>query len=215
LHRPAQSNPPISAACFAWHEASRFSRAGRYTGGYPVPGTWEAPLPPMPWRPGRGFTPQGGREIPLPCCSHMPASTEMPDWGQGRQLQDEATTSRPNRGADVTGDGCCSADTLPASLSNVSRSRPTTGPHVCFVTDTADADFWRPPAVGPGAFPDPPPRAWGPRRFSTEVPGPVLRAGPDVDTRPTPPRGTTKGTEVACGTSHRVEPHAEVIRHGG
>jgi hypothetical protein len=56
-----------------------------------------------------------------------------------------------------------------------------------------DADFGRSPAVGPGAFPDPPPRAWGPRRFSTEVPGPVLRAGPDVDTRPTPPKGHHEG----------------------
>ncbi len=28
-----------------------------------------------------------------------------------------------------------------------------------------------------------------------------------------PPRGITKGTEVACGCHHRVEPHAEAITH--
>jgi hypothetical protein len=76
----------------------------------------------------------------------------------------------------------------------------------------------RPPAVGPGAFPNPPPRAWGPRRSSTEVPGPVLRAGPDVDTRPTSPRGITQGTEVACGPSSprrtaRGSNYAGLIRH--
>jgi hypothetical protein len=135
----------------------------------------------------------------------------------------EVASSRPSRRDWATPGGaaawCCSADTLLASLSIASTIRPTKGRNACFV------NVWpmlivrkRPPAVGPGAFPDPPPRAWGPRRFSTEEPGPVLRAGPDADTRPRSPRGIAKGTEVACGTSSprrtaRGSNYARLIRH--
>src|SRR6266478_5487465 len=51
-------------------------------------------------------------------------------------------------------DECCRADTPLASSSDVSRSRPTTDPHGCFVTARpmilAEAIS---PALGPGAFP--------------------------------------------------------------
>jgi hypothetical protein len=68
---------------------------------------------------------------------------------------------------------CCRVDTPPASLSNVSASRPTTDPHACSV------NLWPmlllgklPPAVGPGAFPNPPSTRLGPAAISTEVPVP-------------------------------------------
>jgi hypothetical protein len=154
-------------------------------------------------------------------------------WPQPRGAKFRAQLHRPVRPQTALGraalaclfrdhkspDWCCSADTAPASLSIASTIRPTKGRHACFV------NVWpmlivrkRSPAVGPGAFPDPPPRAWGPRRFSTAEPGPVLRAGPDVDTRPKSPRGIAKGTEVACGTSSprrtaRGSNYARLIRH--
>src|SRR5882762_9660992 len=59
------------------------------------------------------------------------------------------------------------------------------------------------PALAPGAFPTPPPRAWGPAATSTDSPVPLLRTGSDVETRPKSPSGGihAKGTKVACGMS--------------
>jgi hypothetical protein len=81
--------------------------------------------------------------------------------GSGPTAADRATPSRPNWERRRTTAECC-----------------TGGHTACFLvkrvdkpTDTlallANGRCWeasRPPAVGPGAFPDPPPRAWGPRR---------------------------------------------------
>jgi hypothetical protein len=63
------------------------------------------------------------------------------------------------------------------------------------------------PVVGPGAFPHAPSTRLGPRLLRRNSSGPVLRAGPDVETRPQSPfRGRTRrGTEIACGCPHRVE----------
>jgi hypothetical protein len=59
------------------------------------------------------------------------------------------------------------------------------------------------PALAPGAFPTPPPRAWGPAATSTDSPVPLLRTGPDVETRPKSPSGGIRAKEikVACGMS--------------
>jgi hypothetical protein len=70
------------------------------------------------------------------------------------------------------------------------------------------------PRVGPRRISLHPPRAWA-RGYFDVVTGPVLRAGPDVDTRPhSPSGGNAKGTEVACGCHHRAQPHAGGITHG-
>src|SRR5215471_11557296 len=59
------------------------SRAGRYTDSYPIPGMWEAFLPPMPWRPGKGFTPhQRPRDTVGPLSPHsIPAPPRRSGFG--------------------------------------------------------------------------------------------------------------------------------------
>jgi len=71
------------------------------------------------------------------------------------------------------------------------------------------------PTLAPAHFPTPL-RAPGPAATSTEIPGPVAEGGTGRRNKTPIPRlgGTTKGTEVACGCPHRVEPHAEDITHG-
>jgi hypothetical protein len=73
----------------------------------------------------------------------------------------------------------------------------------------------RPPTVGPGAFPDPPPRAWGPRRFRrkyrSRAEGGTGRRHKD----PSPQGASRRGLRSRAGRHHRVGPHAEVITHGG
>jgi hypothetical protein len=112
-----------------------------------------------------------------------------------------ATTGKA---ADLAQD-CCRADTSLRSLSNVSRSRPTSDRRSRFVTGSADRDSAEAigPALAPGAFPTPPPRAWGPAATSTDSPVPLLRTGSDVETRPKSPSGGIRAKEikVACGMS--------------
>ncbi len=106
---------------------------------------------------------------------------------------------------------CCTADTLPASLSNVSRTRPTKDRHRRFVTAWPILLLRKRigPSLAPAHFPTPL-HALGPAATSTELTGPVLRAGPDLEARPQSPGGIVKGTEVACGYRYRVEPHAKL-----
>jgi hypothetical protein len=115
---------------------------------------------------------------------------------------------------------CCRTDTLPTSLSNLSRRRQTRGLHPCFVVAwlmlvlrKRSAPRW------PGALPHTPLRAPGPAATATEVPGPHAE-GRDrtFPTRPHPPtRGTTKGTGVASGSlprgTARSKDYAWPIRH--
>jgi hypothetical protein len=75
------------------------------------------------------------------------------------------------------------------------------------------------PTLAPAHFPTPL-RAPGPAATSTESPVPLLRAGPDVETRPKSPSGgiRAKGTKVACGMSSprrtaRRRYYARPIRH--
>ena len=68
---------------------------------------------------------------------------------------------------------CCQTDTPPASLSNVSRSRPTTDQHRCFVAAWLMLNLRKRSAhVGPGALPHTPLRAPGPAATSTNSPVP-------------------------------------------
>ena len=109
---------------------------------------------------------------------------------------------------------CCRTDTPLASSSNVSRSRPTTDPHGCFVTRAADDSPEVTSPRWPRRVSQHPPRAWA-RGYFDGLTGPVLRAGPDVETRPHSPQGATRrGTEVACGCHDRAQPHAGCITHG-
>lgn len=118
----------------------------------------------------------GGREIPFPPLRPSypwMAVTPRSQVGPGHRSCIERRSPEA-QGVDIVATvRCCSADTPSTSLSKLSRSRPTTGRYACFVT------AWpmlllrkRPPAVGPGAVPDPPPRAWGPRRFRRKHPVP-------------------------------------------
>src|SRR5712671_4715249 len=75
------------------------------------------------------------------------------------------------------------------------------------------------PALAPAHFPTPH-RAPGPAVTSTDSPVPLLRTGPDVETRPKSPSGgiRAKGTKVACGMSSprrttRGKYYARPIRH--
>jgi hypothetical protein len=116
---------------------------------------------------------------------------------------------------------CCGADTPLRSLSNVSRSRPTTDQPRCFVAawpmlilQKASARR-RPRRTSPIPL-----RAPGPAATSTDSPVPLLRAGPDVETRPKSLSGgiRAKGTKVACGMSSprrtaRRRYYARPIRH--
>jgi hypothetical protein len=95
--------------------------------------------------------------------------------------------------------------------------KPTDNGPVCLLCyDVADADSlagvrhrW------PRRISRPPSTRLGPAAISTEVPGPVLRAGPDVDTKTQAPKGITRrGLRSRAGRHHRVEPHAEVITPG-
>jgi hypothetical protein len=72
-----------------------------------------------------------------------------------------------------------------------------------------------PARVGPGAFPNTL-HAPGPAATSTELTGPVLRAGPDVETRPhSPSGGYAKGNRGRVRmSSHRAQPHAGGITQG-
>jgi hypothetical protein len=81
--------------------------------------------------------------------------------------------------------------------------RQSTGT-VVLLSEVADRDSAEAisPALAPGAFPTPP-RAWGPAATSTDSPVPLLRTGPDVETRPKSPSGGIRAKEikVACGMS--------------
>jgi hypothetical protein len=97
---------------------------------------------------------------------------------------------------------CCTADTPPRSLSNVSRSRPTTDQPRCFVAARlmlilrkGSAKRW-PRRTSPTPL-----RAPGPAATSTDSLAPLLRTGPDVETRPKSPSGGIRAKEikVACG----------------
>jgi hypothetical protein len=46
--------------------------------------------------------------------------------------------------------------------------------------------------------------ALGPTTVSTKIDGPMLRVGPDAETRPQPPRGIVKETEAAYGSPQRT-----------
>ena len=69
--------------------------------------------------------------------------------------------------------------------------------------------------MAPAHFPTPPPCAWT-RGYLDELTGPVAESGTGRrNNTPIPQLGAyAKGTEVACGCSHRVVPHAERITHG-
>jgi hypothetical protein len=86
---------------------------------------------------------------------------------------------------------------------------------LCCRAADADSSETISPALAPAHFPTPL-HAPGARGYFDELTGPVLRAGPDAETRPQSPDkgGTTKGTEVACGCPHRVEPHAKDMVYG-
>jgi hypothetical protein len=155
------------------------SRAGRYTGGYPVPGC------------GRHISHRcrGDRKeaSPLKRGREMPSLPLRPSLGRPPNLEKPGLSSRIDwpkwpleaGGHRRTVPECCSTDTSPAPLSNVSRSRPTTGRHACFVMADAECLEGARPPLAPAHFQ--PPTRLGPAAISTEVPGPVLRAGPDVD----------------------------------
>src|SRR5712671_3118555 len=92
---------------------------------------------------------------------------------------------------------------------------------VVLLSEVADRDSAEAisPALAPGAFPTPP-RAWGPAATSTDSPVPLLRTGPDVETRPKSPSGGIRAKEikVACGMSSprrtaRGKFYARPIRH--
>jgi hypothetical protein len=161
------------------------------------------------------FATSRGRMLGL--ASHRGQSEKSPDAEHGAIVygNEAMLPLHPQRGTDLA--ECCGADTPPASLSNVSRSRPTTDQHHCFVAARLMQILRKRSAhVGPGALPHTPLRAPGPAATSTEIPGPVAEGGTGRRNKtPIPPLGgTTKGTEVTCGCPHRVEPHAEDITHG-
>jgi hypothetical protein len=191
----------------------RVSRAGRYTGGYPVPGCGKHLSHQCRGDREEASPLMGGREIPSlplrpsvgrPSSKNLGPGTTAVEISHGRA---KAGGTHLLRRVLQRGHIVCILDNR--------VDKPTDNGPVCLLCyGMADADLWkRPPAVGPGAFPNPPTRQ-GPAAISTEVPGPVLRAGPDADAKPKPPRGITKGTRARAGRHHRVEPHAEVITHG-
>ncbi len=116
---------------------------------------------------------------------------------------------------------CCRADTPPRSLSNMSRSRPTTDQPRCFVAARlmlilrkGSARRW-PRRTSPTPL-----RAPGPAATSTDSPVPLLRTGLDVETRPKSPSGGIRAKEikVACGMCSRRKTargryYARRIRH--
>ncbi len=167
---------------------------------------WEAPLPPMPWRPGRGFTPPGRpRDCVAPLRPSLGWLPKLPSWVGPQQRVD-----RPKQ--------------IPVpSVATRTRRR-----HPCQTCREADrqrtgmlALLWCGLAC-PEAFRRwprrifPTPHAPGARGdFSTEVPGSVLRAGPDVDTKTQAPKGHhERGLGSRAGRHHRVEPHAQAITRG-
>ena len=106
---------------------------------------------------------------------------------------------------------CCRPDTPLASLSKVSRRRPTTDRHGRFVTPRWLTLIPRcdRPVVGPSAFPHAPPRA-GANDYFDERPGPVLRDlgnGTGDSTRPpSPQEASRRGPEsraalIPCRTA--------------
>src|SRR5262249_48871263 len=84
---------------------------------------------------------------------------------------------------------CCRADTPLASSSSVSRIRPTTDQHRCFVAAWLMLILRKRSAhVGPDALPPTHPSVrLGPRLLRRNSPVLLLRAGPDVETRPKSP----------------------------
>jgi hypothetical protein len=113
---------------------------------------------------------------------------------------------------------CCGADTPLRSLSNVSRSRQTTGQHGRLLAKLLTLILRAISAALPRRTSPPPLRAPGPAATSTKLgrsraesgAGPSIYALPD----PNPPTqgAYAKGSEVACGCPHRVEPRAEGLR---
>ena len=110
---------------------------------------------------------------------------------------------------------CCTADTLPASLSNVSRTRPTKDRHRRFVTAWPILLLRKRigPSLAPAHFPTPL-HALGPAATSTELTGPVLRAGPDCRNKTPVPRGHREGDRGGVRVSLPRRTARETITHG-
>ena len=90
---------------------------------------------------------------------------------------------------------------------------------VVLLSEVADHDSAEAisPALVPGAFPNTPPRAWGPAATSTELTGPVAEGGTGPSKQdPNPPQGAyaRKGPRSRAGCPHHVEPHVVNITHG-
>src|SRR5258708_6338502 len=115
---------------------------------------------------------------------------------------------------------CCGAATPLASLWNVSRSRPTTDQHRCFVAAWLMLILRKRSApVGPARFPTPL-RAPGPAATSTEIPGPLAEGGTGRRDKTPIPRlgGTREGDRGRVRMSSprrtaRGRYHARRIRH--
>ena len=112
---------------------------------------------------------------------------------------------------------CCRADTQLASSSNVSRSRPTTGPHGCFVTARLMILRKRSAPRWPRRVSQHPPRAWargyfdGSHRSRAEG-----ETGPSKQD-PNPPQGATRRgprrADVITAHSRTQADNARPIRH--
>ena len=89
---------------------------------------------------------------------------------------------------------CCRSDTPPASLLKVSRSRPTTDQHRCFVAAWLMLILPKRSARWPRRI-SRPLHAPGPAATSTEIPGPVAEGGTGRRNKTPIPRqgGTTDG----------------------
>src|SRR5712671_2226888 len=99
--------------------------------------------------------------------------------------------------------------------------RQSTGA-VVLLSEVADRDSAEAisPALAPGAFPTPPPRAWGPAATSTELTGPVAEGGTGSSKQDlNPPQGayTRRGPRSRAEYPNHAEPHgryyARPIRH--
>jgi hypothetical protein len=132
----------------------------------------------------------------LPHCGHRLDGCLSSQVGAGHS---SSQVDRPKQGHETCA-RCCSTDTPPASLANVSRSRPTTGRHACFVMVSRVVRKRPPPPLAPAHFPTP--HAPGARgdfldgstRFRAE--GGTGRRHKN----PGPQGASRKGTRVACGT---------------
>jgi hypothetical protein len=157
-----------AARVFVWA-----SRAGRYTGGYPVPGCGKHLSHQCRGDREEASPLTGGREIALPC-GHpvLWMAARAASWVRAHSRKTGRPQVARTGNADALRPSVARVDTPPASLSSASISRPTTGRHACFVSEWPMLGSAPPARRWPRRISRPPSTRLGPAAISTEVPVP-------------------------------------------